>query len=294
MQIQINEEKKELKLHGKAQFPILISDEKLSNYTSGAFIWHWHPEIEITLIVEGEILYRIQDKTYLLTKGNILFGNVNTVHTGKMKEEKDCKYISITFHPRLIYGFKDSLIYTKYVQPIIFNRALSSLYFAENTKNYDRLFSLVQELISCYRKKEEFAELKITHLLQEIWKIIYEKKDQVADTLINPKEYERMDEMIAYVHHHYKDPITLEEIAREIHLCKGECSKLFKKCMKISLFSYLQEYRIERSVEFLLDPDYLIADVAEEVGFSSANYYIKVFKKYKGCSPLKYRKMMEL
>lgn len=294
MQIQINEEQKELKLHGKTQFPLLVSNEKLSNYTAGAFIWHWHPEIEITLILAGEILYRIQDKTYLLTKGNILFGNVNTVHSGKMHEKKDCEYISITFNPKLLYGFTESIIYTQYVQPIIFNRALSSLFFDESFAQYETLAFLVSDLIDNYHKQAEFGEFKMIHNLHEIWQIIYEKSNQVGDFGLAKKEYERLDEIIAYVHNHYQEPITLEDIAREIHLCKGECSKLFKKSMKISLFSYLQEYRIERSVELLLNSTMSISDLAEQVGFSCANYYIKVFKKDKGCSPLKYRKMMEL
>ena len=39
---------KELKKHGSDEFPLLVSYEKLSGYKSGSFLWHWHPEIEIT------------------------------------------------------------------------------------------------------------------------------------------------------------------------------------------------------------------------------------------------------
>ena len=43
---------KELKKHGSDEFPLLVSYEKLSGYKSGSFLWHWHPEIEITLSPE--------------------------------------------------------------------------------------------------------------------------------------------------------------------------------------------------------------------------------------------------
>lgn len=293
MQIQINEKNKELKHHGQIQFPILVSYEQLSTYPTGSFIWHWHPEIEITLVLEGEILYRIQDKTYLLTKGNILFGNVNTVHTGKMNNGKDGRYVSITFDPRLVYGFKDSLIYTKYVQPVTFNRSLSSIYFDESTKGYKELYSSVNEIINQYNQKEELWEINISNNLKEIWKLIYQKRDAAIHNNVNQKDYERIGEIVAFLTNNYMKEIKLDDVAKAIHLCKGECSKLFKKCMKISLFSYLQEYRIEKSIDLLPNQDYSISYIAEQVGFSTANYYIKVFKKYKGCSPLKYRKTIE-
>ena len=64
---------KELKKHGSDEFPLLVSYEKLSGYKSGSFLWHWHPEIELTLIVSGDINYQVNDKTYHLTTGEGLF-----------------------------------------------------------------------------------------------------------------------------------------------------------------------------------------------------------------------------
>ena len=54
---------KELKKHGSDEFPLLVSYEKLSSYKSGSFLWHWHPEIEITLVLDGQILYKVNQCT---------------------------------------------------------------------------------------------------------------------------------------------------------------------------------------------------------------------------------------
>ena len=53
MQIITNQFQKELKQHGNEQFPFLVSYQKLSEYESGSFMWHWHPEIEITYVQKG-------------------------------------------------------------------------------------------------------------------------------------------------------------------------------------------------------------------------------------------------
>ena len=64
---------KELKKHGSDEFPLLVSYEKLSGYKSGSFLWHWHPEIEITLCLEGQILYKVNQCTYHMKTGDIQF-----------------------------------------------------------------------------------------------------------------------------------------------------------------------------------------------------------------------------
>ena len=58
--------------------------------------------------------------------------------------------------------------------------------------------------------------------------------------------------------------------------------------MNTNLFTYLQEYRIERSLEDLCKGK-TISAAAEKAGFSDSNYYSKVFAKVKGCSPREYR-----
>ena len=85
--------------------------------------------------------------------------------------------------------------------------------------------------------------------------------------------------------------ITLDDISEHIHLCESECTRLFKRHMNTTLFSFLQEYRIERSLEYL-SSNTSIKTVAEKAGFDDPNYYSKVFSRVKGCSPREYRKRL--
>ena len=63
MQIITKDNQQEAKEHGSFSFPVYVSLEKIQSYDNGTFLWHWHPEIELTLILSGKIEYQINDTT---------------------------------------------------------------------------------------------------------------------------------------------------------------------------------------------------------------------------------------
>lgn len=291
MQIQINQDQKEMKEHGNFPFPVLVSDEILSRYESGAFMWHWHPEIEFTLVVSGEILYRINQSDFHLKSGQALFGNTNTLHTGHMLHGLDCHYISLTFDPKLIYGYEKSLLHTKYVAPLLQNPKLSSICFdLQEAWHHDVIDALVR-IHHLSRQKEDFFEMKIQVILHQLWLIILEHYSDLLndDNYINEKNLDRLKTILSFIQENYAAKISLEDIAGSIHLCKSECCRLFKKHMHESLFDYLLRYRIEKSLPHLMNPDCSITEAAFQVGFADSNYFSKVFRKCMGCTPTKYR-----
>ena len=75
IQIITNEHQEELKEHGTYEFPVLVSDEALSRFYTSSFQWHWHTEIELTLITEGTMVYQINDQIFYPRAGQALFGN---------------------------------------------------------------------------------------------------------------------------------------------------------------------------------------------------------------------------
>ena len=90
----------------------------------------------------------------------------------------------------------------------------------------------------------------------------------------------------------YDKKLTVDQIAENVYMCTSQCSRLFKKYMKKTLFDFILEYRIERSLADLLDPGCSMAEAAAGAGFNDSNYYSKVFVRIKGCAPSVYRKKM--
>lgn len=289
MQIITNQFQKELKQHGNEQFPLLVSYQKLSEYESGSFMWHWHPEIEITYVQKGTMCYKVNHMVYHLKEGDIVFNNSGALHSGTMENQKDCAYIPVTFDSRLIYGFFQSTVNSKYVDPVIQDSMLPAICIDQSEPWHKPFREYLLRIIDLDEKKPDFYELDITICLQSMWRLLLEHITyEPQASRENSLEYDRIKKILSYIEENYQNKITLNDIAGHIHLCESECTRLFKRHMNTTLFAFLQEYRIERSLEFLQD-DQPVSAVADKAGFSDPNYYSKVFAKIKGCSPREYR-----
>ena len=290
MQIVTNQFQKELKQHGSGHFPFLVSYQKLSEYESGSFMWHWHPEIEITYVRKGTMCYKVNNLVYHLKEGDIVFNNSGALHSGTMENQEDCTYIPITFDPRLIYGFFQSTINSKYVDPVIQDSLLPAICIDQSEPWHRSFREYLLRIIDLDEKKPDFYELDITICLQSMWRLLLEHITyEPQASRENSLEYDRIKKILSYIEENYQNKITLNDIAGHIHLCESECTRLFKRHMNTTLFAFLQEYRIERSLEFL-QADQPVSAVADKAGFSDPNYYSKVFAKIKGCSPREYQK----
>lgn len=289
MQIITNQFQKELKQHGNEQFPFLVSYQKLSEYESGSFMWHWHPEIEITYVQKGTMCYKVNHMVYHLKEGDIVFNNSGVLHSGTMENQKDCAYIPVTFDSRLIYGFFQSTVNSKYVDPVIQDSMLPAICINQSEPWHKPFREYLLRIIDLDEKKPDFYELDITICLQSMWRLLLEHITyEPQASRENSLEYDRIKKILSYIEENYQNKITLNDIAGHIHLCESECTRLFKRHMNTTLFAFLQEYRIERSLEFLRAAQPVSA-VADKAGFSDPNYYSKVFAKIKGCSPREYR-----
>lgn len=110
----------------------------------------------------------------------------------------------------------------------------------------------------------------------------------------SPHQLVRLNIIYAYIHEHYMDKITLEDLAATIRICKSECCRLFKSATGESLIDYILRYRIQMSLTHLTTSQDAITEVASTVGFPDPCYFSRVFKKHMGCSPKEYRKMTQV
>ena len=94
---------------------------------------------------------------------------------------------------------------------------------------------------------------------------------------------------INFITENYSKDITLESIAREIHLTPGYISQLFKQETGINFLEFLHKYRVEKSKELLKNKFLKNYEIAYMVGYTNEKHFSKIFKKYTGLTPSQYR-----
>ncbi len=93
-----------------------------------------------------------------------------------------------------------------------------------------------------------------------------------------------------YIDGHFKEGLTLEQLAAVAHLNKYYLSHAFQKEYGVSPIRYLLRRRIQESRFLLVRTDHSLSHIAQVLGFSSASYFSQCFRRVEGMSPTEYRR----
>lgn len=104
-----------------------------------------------------------------------------------------------------------------------------------------------------------------------------------------PTLREEVVKAIDYIHRHYRERVTLEDVAEYVSMNKSYFSRLFKQETSEMFHEFLIRTRLEQAQELLLSTDARIGDIATEVGYNDIFYFNRAFKAYTGMSPSEYR-----
>lgn len=100
-----------------------------------------------------------------------------------------------------------------------------------------------------------------------------------------------MGKVKKYLQHNYMAcDISLDSVSAMLGLNASYFSALFKRTFQVNFLDYLTELRMEAAKELLRDPLRSTAEVANMVGYESANYFTRAFKKKVGMTPTDYRR----
>ncbi|MBN2220894.1 MAG: response regulator [Vallitaleaceae bacterium] len=191
--------------------------------------------------------------------------------------EEDMLRITDYVLDQVIFASKDSnLIRLKLYEFVShFYRYLNK----EGQIKYEVPESVFEEIKGVDSKGE--ARRYLHRYLLEILKEVQEQRDTKTPAVL--------DKAIRYIHTHYVDAISLEEVAAESGFSTFYFGKMFKKMTKQNFTDYLTDYRISQAKILLKNPQLTIKDVTYSSGFMDPNYFTRVFKKVEGITPTEYR-----
>ncbi|MCY6957645.1 helix-turn-helix domain-containing protein [Clostridium brassicae] len=263
-----------------------IIDIKLTfNIDPGSVVTkHFHDWIQIIYILSGSLEFFDNNKALYLEENDFVVVNPMSIHSTR----------NIKGNTAILLQIPVSFL-KKFVPDVRKYR------FKVDTKSEDKcvqkklmhIRTILKDLFSAYEfKTEGYVFLCYSLVFELIYILIHSfsyKIDEAA-LLKSEKNQLRMHTIMEYVNEHYKENMTLSEIAEVVHLNKIYFSRFFKQQTGITFLEYLNTVRIEHVYRDLINTDYPIKEILEKHRFYNYKLFMRMFKHTYGCTPRELRK----
>lgn len=289
--IQFAEDNQELIKPVLPGLPISVFYTTFHENTYNCINWHWHEAFQYCLVTEGAVDFLLSGTSYHVRAGQGIFINTQQVHFTRGRTGVPSSYLCVDIPPAFIYPDERSRLYQKYIHPVL-KHPYPQVLLLSRQEEEQRILDAVQKIQALLREQPDYMELDIHGLVMEIWHFTcYLLKAHGGTAPFEVAENDRLKIILQYMQDHYAQKITLDEIAGQLHVSRSECCRFFKKATGQSMFSYLNNLRVNKSIDLLKDPDVSLADIATAVGFCNQSYYTDCFRKTKNITPRKYREL---
>lgn len=267
--------------------------------------WNWQnvssPFARIYYVTEGNAQIIIEQanssqKTIITLKPNHLYMiPAYTVHSYQ------CDSVFSHYYLHVYEGFKkETDIFEYYNFPYEVNAESGELDLftsllneypdfslpASDPKSYDNT-TVFTDYVRRYNDLDLFQKMKIRGLILIVFSHFLKfasKKVWISD--------DRLLKVLDYIHSHIYDEINLDTLSDKACVTKPYLIRIFKKNFSISPLQYINNKKIEKAQLILITEDLPVKEVAYKLGFNDHSYFIRLFKKLTGRTPLEYRDTM--
>ncbi|MBU3138182.1 AraC family transcriptional regulator [Clostridium gasigenes] len=252
---------------------------------------HWHEDIEIIYLIEGDVKAGVNNELYNLKKDDILIIPPGGVHYF-LKEmdysERAVIQFRMSIYDTFLTGNKDRVA----IKPM-FNKCR---FLSEGDEFYELMRNEIKSIIKEYEQKDNGYKIFLKARLYDLAGILIRYMPKDCEDINYDKQKERLgklDNVMRYVEKNYSDKIVLDEIANVAGFSKFHFARFFKENTGMTFIDYLNNFRISMAEWTLINEDCSITEVSFKTGFNSIKTFNRVFKQLKGCTPMEYRKIVD-
>lgn len=243
-------------------------------------IMHSHKNhVEISIIYSGTSRYLIGDRKQLIQPGDILIYNSGVAHDELSGPDAQIGSYFFAISNLEIQGLRPNALVADDVLPVF-----------HVGQDFHTLLELCETMLKQMEQPGEWTKyllhFETQALLEIVWRSIYHgRKPQEGKS-----QYYLGQRIKEYIDEHYREPISIKDICRDLGLSESYVSHTFKDMLGYSPMQYALRCKIGEAQTLLISTDYSITEIARMVGFDAQSHFNQRFIKYVGISPSKFRK----
>ncbi len=232
-------------------------------------------------------LYTIKGKaTILLDSKSYKIENFYIAHVGK----GSCLHISAVEDIVEYY-----LILYKATLPLPHRKGLLALWEREKPFQLQYVFqvsnalTLQQKVETMYQQWLKQDNLEHFHVKALFYQCVYELLQQLSQQHVIVQQPDLVEQIQIYIEEYYSQPITRESLAQMLNYSVPYIAKQFKQKTGRSIIDYLIQIRIQKAQQLLIHTTSSLQEIASSVGYEDVSYFIRIFKKYSGQTPMQFK-----
>lgn len=251
------------------------------------FHWHFHPEFELTLILESCGQRLVGDSVVEYGPGDLVLLGPSVPHTWRSRPANSTMR---KLHRAVVVQFRENFLGEGFfalddLRPVarLLRRSMSGLAFGHTRTGREAAHALA-----------ELPGLAPTRRLISLLHILTDLAGDshataLSTTRILPmcrvQDQQRIDKVCTYLNQHVDQKIELAEISRLVHMDPASLCRFFKRATGRTMTSYVNELRIGSATRLLMETDASILDIGFRVGFGNYSNFSRQFKRIKGYGP---------
>ena len=255
------------------------------------FTAHFHTAVEVLFFQKGQMKIFSEGEEFLVGPGDTVLIRSNTGHTGEVISEEGCIYRVLKIKPSYLYdiSFRDRS--SRYLLDFTLNRAEKKiLWTAEESKELG-ITAAVDHLIQEEETKNYGYDIAMKiHASAILLTLLRSMQKGDPPPEEGGQSTRNIYDTVLYLNEHFNEDISAEDCAARCYLSYSFFSRTFRKITGKTFCKYLNTLRIDRAEKELVSTNKPITRVAADCGFNNVAYFISVFRKQKGLTPLAFRK----
>lgn len=237
---------------------------------------HFHSNIEIVYVIEGEMEATINNQTAVLRPGWVSIANSYDIHTYKTPHYSKARILIVPTD--IIKSFNNITKTMNFASPFMeccqsssdIDFATSRLTEFNNTRN-----SLVAKGLIYF----------ILGVLMDKIGLISRQTDSHSDTL--------MRNILIYLENNYLNNLTRNDLARHFGYSENYLSRLFNSKLGCGINQYINTMRARHAASLIHDTNYSLTEIAYQSGFGSSRTFTRAFKEFYNITPSEYKRLIE-
>lgn len=252
---------------------------------------HWHNYVEILYLYKGYARIQVNQERFEVYPGALLIIDACESHSS-LKITRNTQFLVIQFTPSFFYDSIKSTIEAQHQPPFLNWQLGCNKLIHANQNKY--LKNVINDILDSTGNKYPGHELNIKGNIYRMFAWLVKNEYIIFPVYEETDIHEVIEikQILDYVKENYRDKITIDAVSNRAHFSYYHFCRLFKKWTGRTFTEYLTDIRLCEAQKLLVNTDMTISQVALEVGFSSPNYFTRVFKKKKGATPKEFKMQM--